>query len=199
MAVFSLLTAQERSSEPTQVVRPPWAFVRGWNNLWQISSFSNRRRKRLQVSRSYGTPLKTPNMLEGDVPQEQMIKHIKIGCYFLFVKKVSENWGTLWGWSKRTQTQYMVAVGKEELIWAGHLRHKQDSKELEFLVWHVWAGLEWDTAPRANPAHSGRSTYRTRGKVTVSSSHEREYCTTKRDVTQWQACTEWDEVSSELA
>ena len=85
-AVFSLLTAQERS-EPTQVVRPPWAFVRGWNNLWQISNFSNRRRKKLQVSRSYGTPLKTPSMLEGDVPQEQMTKHIKIGCLFSFCKE----------------------------------------------------------------------------------------------------------------
>ena len=33
----------------------------------------------------------TKHMLEGDVPQEQMTKHIKIGCLFFFVKKVSEN------------------------------------------------------------------------------------------------------------
>ena len=51
----------------------------------------------------------------------------------------------------------------------------------------------------ANPADSGRSMHRTRGKVAVSGSHEREYCTTKRDVPQWRACPEWDEVSSELA
>ena len=70
VAVFSLLAAQERTSEPTQVVSPLWAFVRGWNNLWQISNFSNQRRKTLQVSRSYGIPLKTSSMLEGDVPQE---------------------------------------------------------------------------------------------------------------------------------
>ena len=30
VAVFNLLTAQERRSEPTQVVKPLWAFVRGW-------------------------------------------------------------------------------------------------------------------------------------------------------------------------
>ena len=51
----------------------------------------------------------------------------------------------------------------------------------------------------ANAAHSGHSKHRTRGKVAVSGSHEREYCTTKRDVPQWRACPEWDEVSSELA
>ena len=51
----------------------------------------------------------------------------------------------------------------------------------------------------ANPAHSGRSTHRTHGKVAVSGSHEQEYCATKRDVPHWQACPEWDEVSSELA
>ena len=45
-------------------------------------------------------------MLEGDVPQEHMTKHIKIGCLFSFVKKVSENLGTLWGWQKQSQTQY---------------------------------------------------------------------------------------------
>ena len=50
-----------------------------------------------------------------------------------------------------------------------------------------------------NPAHSGRSMHKTRGKVAVSSSHAREYCTTKRDVPQWPACPEWDEVSGELA
>ena len=87
VAVFSLLTAQEMRSEPTQVVRPPWAFVRGWNNLWQISNFSNRRRKRQQVSRSYGTPLKTPSILEGDAPQGTDDKHIKIGCLFSFCKE----------------------------------------------------------------------------------------------------------------
>ena len=140
------------------------------------------RRKRLQVSRSYGTPLKTPSMLEGDVTQEQTTKHIKHVVYFLFEKKVSENWGTLWGWLKRTQTQYMVAVGKDELIWAGYLHHKQDSKELEFLVWHLWAGLEWDTAPRANPVHSGRSMYRTlakwqyQGQMSESTAPRKEMC-----------------------
>ena len=36
-------------------------------------------------------------------------------------------------------------------------------------------------------------------KLTVSNSHEQEYCATKRDVPQWQACPEWEEVSSELA
>ena len=70
-----------------------------------------------------------------------------------------------------------------------------DRKEVEFLVWHLLAGLERDTAPRANPAHSGRSRHRTRGKVAVSSSHELEYCTTKRDVPEWRACPEWDEVT----
>ena len=49
----------------------------------------------------------------------------------------------------------------------------------------------------ANPAHSGRSMHSTRGKVAVSGSHEREYCTTKRDVPQWRACSEWDEVAYE--
>ena len=29
--------------------------------------------------------------------------------FIFFVKKVSENRGTLWGWQKRSQTQYMVA------------------------------------------------------------------------------------------
>ena len=33
------------------------------------------------------TPLKTPSMLEGDVPQQQMTKHIKIGCLFSFRKE----------------------------------------------------------------------------------------------------------------
>ena len=65
------------TGEATQVVKPLWAFVREWNNLWQISNLSNRRRQRLQVSHSYGTPLKTSSMLERDVPQE--------------------NWGTLIG------------------------------------------------------------------------------------------------------
>ena len=69
VAVFSLLAAQERRSGPTQVVMPLWAFVRGWNNLWQISNLSNRRRERLQVSRPNGTPLKTSSMSEGDVLQ----------------------------------------------------------------------------------------------------------------------------------
>ena len=87
VAVFSLLVAQERRSEPTQVVRPLWAFVRGWSNLCQISNFSNWRQKRLQVSRPNGTPLKTSSMLEGDVPQEQMTKHIKICCLFSFCKE----------------------------------------------------------------------------------------------------------------
>ena len=36
-------------------------------------------------------------------------------------------------------------------------------------------------------------------KLAVSGSHEQEYWTTKRDVPQWRACPEWDEVSSELA
>ena len=59
--------------------------------------------------------------------------------FVLFCKKVSENWGTLWGWHKRSQTQYMVAPGsKDELNRAGHLRHKQDRKELECdPVWHL--------------------------------------------------------------
>ena len=87
VAVFSLLSAQKRRSEPTQVVRPLWAFVRGWSNLWQISNFSNWRRKRLQVGWSYGTPLRTSSMFEGNVPQEQMTKHIKIGCLFSFCKE----------------------------------------------------------------------------------------------------------------
>ena len=72
VAVFSLLAAQERRSVPTQVVRPLWAVVTRCNNLWQISNLSNRRRKRLQVSSPYGTPLKTSSMLEGDIPQGQM-------------------------------------------------------------------------------------------------------------------------------
>ena len=36
-------------------------------------------------------------------------------------------------------------------------------------------------------------------QLAVSGSQEQEYCTTKRDVPQWQACPEWDEVSIELA
>ena len=36
-------------------------------------------------------------------------------------------------------------------------------------------------------------------QTAVSCSHEREYCMTKRDVSQWRACPEWNEVSSELA
>ena len=36
-------------------------------------------------------------------------------------------------------------------------------------------------------------------QLAVSGSHEQEYCATKRDVPQWQACPEWNEVSSELA
>ena len=195
-------------------MRPLWAFVRGWSNLWQIPNFFNWRRNRLQVSRSYGTPLRTSSMLEGDVPQEQMTKHIKLSCLFSFVKKVSENWGTSWGWQKQRQKHNIMVApcGKDELNWAGHLHHKQDRKELEcdpvwhpvavsrvrpcatdgkeveFLVWHPLAGQEWDTAPQANPAHTGRSTQRTHGKVAVSSSHEQEYCTTKRDVSQRRAC-----------
>ena len=41
-------------------------------------------RKRLQVSRSYGTPLMTPSMLEGDVPQEQMTNETHKNRLFIF-------------------------------------------------------------------------------------------------------------------
>ena len=81
VAIFSLLAAQERRSGPTQVVRPQWGFVRGWNNLWQISNLSNRRRQRLQVRDCKGRWQTHKNKL-----------------FFFVVKKVSENWGTLWGW-----------------------------------------------------------------------------------------------------
>ena len=104
VAVFSLLAAQERRSEPTQVVRPLWAFARRWNNLWQISDHSNRRSKRLQVSRPYGTPLKTSSMLEGDLPQghnDICIHKNKLLHIYIFLRKVSENWGTFVGISKR--------------------------------------------------------------------------------------------------
>ena len=36
-------------------------------------------------------------------------------------------------------------------------------------------------------------------KLAVSGSHEREYCTTKRDVPQWRVCPKWNKGSSELA
>ena len=43
--------------------------------------------KETAMSRSYATPLRTSSMLEGDVPQEQMTKHIKMDCLFSFCKE----------------------------------------------------------------------------------------------------------------
>ena len=55
-------------------------------------------------------------MLEGDVPQEQMTKHIKIGWLFSFVKKVSENEGPYGDGKNKGKHNIMVAPdGKDEL------------------------------------------------------------------------------------
>ena len=90
------------------------SFVRGWNNLWQISNLSNQRRKRLQVSSPYGTPLKTSSMLEGDVPQEQRTNTQNKFLFFSF-KKVSENWGTLIGWQNRNTKSGLI--GGSTSLW----------------------------------------------------------------------------------
>ena len=115
--------------------------------------------------------------------------------------------------------------GKDELNRAGLFHHKQDrtdlecdpvlhllsvawvrpcamdKKKVEVLGWHLSAGLERDTAPRANPAHSGRPAVA--GYVAPGSSFKLTWagrlCHNQITVPQWQACPEWNEVSSELA
>ena len=70
MGKFSVCSIQSASSTGEEIRPLPsgeatMRFGRGWNNLWQISDLSNRRSKRLQVSRPYGTPLNTSSVLEG--------------------------------------------------------------------------------------------------------------------------------------
>ena len=67
------------------------SFCKGMKQpLADLQPLQLEKKKRLQVSRPYGTPLKTSSMLEGDVPQGQMTKTQK-QVYFFFVKKISEN------------------------------------------------------------------------------------------------------------
>ena len=120
----------------------------------------------------------------------------------------------------------MVAPdGKDELNRAGLLHHKQDRKDLEcdlvwqllavsrvrpsatdrkdveVLGWYLSAGLEWNTAPQAKPAHSGHPAVA--GYVAPVSSFKLTRAGrlhhNQITVPQWQACPEWDEVSSELS
>ena len=69
----------------------------------------------------------------------------------------------------------MAQTDSIRLTRARVLRHEKRSAKVAFYTENSWHNLA------------------------VSGSQEQEYCATKRDVPQWQACPEWDEVSSELA
>ena len=79
VAVINLLAAQERRPEPTKVVKPLEPLLTGTEQpLADSPTASTGEARELQVSRPYGTPqVDLRQMLEGDVPQDQMT------CYFL--------------------------------------------------------------------------------------------------------------------
>ena len=69
MAVISLLAAQDRSPEPTQVVRQLDCCVTGMEQ--PVAESPTREGKRTATSHPYGTPqVDLRHMLEGNIPQD---------------------------------------------------------------------------------------------------------------------------------
>ena len=176
-----------------------------------------REERELQASHPYGTPLVDLKHVRGrrTTKKYDMFIFVKVG-----IRKLSDL-NTVIG----NNTRFILIDGvclQERARLSRNLSHKKIGKHrlqpgvapcgsMQSEILHPIGKSRVPPCPKgqvtvseqirslANPAHSGRSTHRTRGIVAVSISPEREYCTTKRDMPQWRACPEWDEVSSELA
>ena len=121
-------------------------------------------------------------MLEGDVPQDKMT------CLFFVkegIRKLSDL-NTVIG----NNTLFILIGGvclQERARLSRNLSHNKIGKRRVRPCPKGQVTVSEQILSLANPAHSGRPMQRTRGKVAVSGSHEREYCTTKRDVPQWRS------------